>query len=378
MAKMFVHYKGTKEAFIAAGLPSQYTNSIVFIKGGEDGTGAAIYTRGNYYANVEEALAALKYFGKIKAGDNVAQAAGPDGIITFTADDPASVAVKVDERGVHLALTDEFKTAVNTTLPNRIAAIEGDYLKAADKTELEGKVNTALADAKKYTDDEVSRIVADSGSGLVGSAGDTSSADTIYGAKKYADEKAAAAQAAAEATAAADATGKVDAAKAEIKGTTDALEGRVASNESAIATLNGEDAGKSAREIVQDEVAKQLTSENITESFDTLKEMAEYLSSHPQDVTDMNAAIAAADTKAAQGVSDAAAAKSAADAAQAAADAAQQAVDAVTADYLKAADKTELQGNIDKKVAQADYDTKIAALEAKDAELEAMWGWEEL
>jgi hypothetical protein len=49
----------------------------------------------------------------------------------------------------------------------------------------------------------------------------------------------------------------------------------------------------SARAIVQDEVAKQLTSENISDSFDTLKEMAEWLSSHPEDVQEMNDAIGA-------------------------------------------------------------------------------------
>ena len=47
----------------------------------------------------------------------------------------------------------------------------------------------------------------------------------------------------------------------------------------------------SVREIVQDEVALQLESENISDSFDTLKEMAEWLSSHPEDVTAMNDAI---------------------------------------------------------------------------------------
>lgn len=38
-------------------------------------------------------------------------------------------------------------------------------------------------------------------------------------------------------------------------------------------------------------------------------------------------------------------------------------VGAIEGDYLKAADKTELQGNIDAKVAQSAYDTKVAALE---------------
>lgn len=43
-------------------------------------------------------------------------------------------------------------------------------------------------------------------------------------------------------------------------------------------------------------------------------------------------------------------------------------VDTIEDDYLKSSDKTELQGNIDKKVAQSDYDTKIAALEKADTD----------
>jgi hypothetical protein len=50
MGKMFVHYGGTVEAFKS--IASQYDNKIVFIKGGENGEGAAIYTHGKYYANV--------------------------------------------------------------------------------------------------------------------------------------------------------------------------------------------------------------------------------------------------------------------------------------------------------------------------------------
>lgn len=58
-----------------------------------------------------------------------------------------------------------------------------------------------------------------------------------------------------------------------------------------VTTLIGSDANMSARAIVQDEVAKQLESEKISDSFDTLKEMAEYLSGHPNTVTEMNEAI---------------------------------------------------------------------------------------
>ena len=66
--------------------------------------------------------------------------------------------------------------------------------------------------------------------------------------------------------------------------------------------------------------------------------------------------ITTAQAQADKGVSDAAAAKAVAD--------------AIAADYLKADDKTELQGNIDKKVDQTTYDTKVAALESADTTLQ--------
>lgn len=58
-------------------------------------------------------------------------------------------------------------------------------------------------------------------------------------------------------------------------------------------TLIGSDVNMSARDIVKAEVLAQLDSEKISDSFDTLTEMAEWLSSHPQDVTDMNGLISA-------------------------------------------------------------------------------------
>lgn len=438
MAKMFVHYSGTKAAFIAAGLPTTYNNSIVFIKGGEDGTGACVYTHGNYYGNVAEMLAALKYFTSISAGGKTAQAAGPNGTINFTADDPASVSIVVDSTGVHFALTDEFKSAVNTVLPGRIATIEGDYLKSADKTELQGAISTALAEAKQYTDDEVADIVAGANEALIGTAEDTSDKNTIYGAKKYADEKAAAAQSAAEATAAGDATSKVNAAKEEIKGTTDALggriktieddyltsadkteiteaasalEGRVKANEDAIGVLNGEGEG-SVKKQVADAVAGVVAS--APEDFDTLKEVADWIASDTTGAAKMQADIAklqgddTVDGSVAKTVKDAVAAEAeiarAAEEANADAIATEKGrVDGIVADYLKAADKSELQGNIDavSEVANAaapqattytktEVDGLISTSEGKltdyykksetysKSEVDAMWAWEEL
>ena len=437
-SKMFVHYSGTKAAFIAAGLPSQYTNKIVFIKGGENGTGACVYTHGNYYANVEEAIAALKFFSKVSANGVTAEAAGNNGIINFTADDPASVSVKVDSTGVHFGLTDEFKTAVNTTLPNRIKAVEDDYLKSADKTELEGKVAAALAEAKGYTDTKVGEVVDAANEALIGAQGDASTADTIYGAKKHAEEKAAAAQAAAEGTAAADATAKVNAAKEELNGTISGVEGRVKAieddyltsadkqeitgaasalevrvkaNEDAIGVLNGEGEG-SVKKQVSDAIAGVVAS--APEDFDTLKEVADWIASDTTGAAKMQADIARLDGAATvdgsvkKQIKDAVAAE--AQIARAAEkqnaddiDAAEGRIKAIEDDYLKAADKTALQGSIDAVSAVAnaaapqattytktEVDGLIGSAEGKladyykksetysKAEVDAMWDWEEL
>ena len=162
-SKMFVHYSGTKAAFIAAGLPATYTNKIVFISGDKAGNGAAVYTHGKYYGNLEEAIVALKFFSKISAGGTTAEAAGNNGTINFSADDPASVEVKVDSTGVHFGLTNAFKQAVNTDLPNRIKAIEDDYLTSADNTAIEGKISAAqqAAEAKAQAEREQYRELVD-------------------------------------------------------------------------------------------------------------------------------------------------------------------------------------------------------------------------
>lgn len=85
----------------------------------------------------------------------------------------------------------------------------------------------------------------------------------------------------------------IDAMDEAYKAADQGLQGSINEVSGKVTTLIGDDADMSARAIVIDEVAKQLKSENISESFDTLKEMAEYLSSHPQTVTDMNNAIEA-------------------------------------------------------------------------------------
>lgn len=70
-----------------------------------------------------------------------------------------------------------------------------------------------------------------------------------------------------------------------------ALTGRVTTVEGQVTTLIGSDASKSARTIAAEEVAKIVA--NADESYDTLKEIADWISSHKTDATAMNSAITA-------------------------------------------------------------------------------------
>ena len=125
ITKMFVNYSGTLAEFKVAKsgntlLSELYNKSIVFI-----GNGEAVYTHGKYYGDVKDALAALtstveglKYFSGIRTVDSEgketkATAANKDGVITFAATDPASVAVEVTSQGVTIGLTPEFVNKVN-------------------------------------------------------------------------------------------------------------------------------------------------------------------------------------------------------------------------------------------------------------------------
>lgn len=77
----------------------------------------------------------------------------------------------------------------------------------------------------------------------------------------------------------------------------EALAGRVTTVEGSVATLIGEDAGKSARTIANEELAKQLIPEAAQESLDTLAEIAAWIQEHPGDASAMNEAITALQNK---------------------------------------------------------------------------------
>ena len=438
MSKMFVHYSGTVAEFKAAQLESTYINHIVFIKGGEDGTGEAVYTHGNYFANVKEALASLqtkvdglKYFSKVSDGTTTASVASADGTITIMGEDPTITTV-IDTTGIKIGLSDEFKKSVNEDLPADIAEVDAK-LGAKDAVAATGAEATAFGRIKN-----LETIVA----GLTGSeGGEVESVDAkitnainaldvsalegdfvasvsqvdgkieaTMGTFNF-DEKGAAA--AAQAAAAADAQAKADAAQAaaiadaagkyQVKGDYEAAGAAAAVQSSLDAEILRAKAAEEANaSAIATEKARMdafmLDADVQGQAVDTLKEIQAYITSDGSAAAEMTASIAAAQSAAdkAQGEVDAlesvvAGVKSTADAAatqvalQAEIDRAtgvegglETRLSTIEGDYLKAEDKTELQNNINAKVAQSDYDTKIAALEAKDAELEGFWAWEEL
>lgn len=60
---------------------------------------------------------------------------------------------------------------------------------------------------------------------------------------------------------------------------------------SSVATLIGDDAGKSVATIAAEKVAELLIPENADESLDTLQEIATWIQTHPGDVAEMNSDI---------------------------------------------------------------------------------------
>lgn len=422
-SKMFVHYKGTVAAFKAAGLEEQYKNHIVFIKGGEaDGKGEAVYTHGQYYGNVKDALAALqtkvdgmKYFSKISDGTTTASVVSAEGTITIKGEDPAIVTL-IDKEGLKIGLSDTFKTAVNTTLPNAIDAVEEALGSKEDAADVNGSAFARIANLTEIVSDLTGGSAESVGSQIT-NAINKLDVDAIEGDYVASISQADGKIVPVMGTFAFDEEGAAAQALQDAKDYADGLAGNYDASGSAAAVQGNLDTevlrAKAAEEANAAAIAAEkarmdafmLDADVQGQAVDTLKEIQAYITSDGSAAQEMLAAIEAAQgaADAAQGEVDAleevvAGVKATADAAatQVAlqaeidrADAAEKAnaaaiktnadaIDAIEADYLKSADKTELQGNIDAKVAQSEYDTKIAALEAKYAELEGFWAWEEL
>ena len=157
-----------------------------------------------------------------------------------------------------------------------VEVIKGDYLKAADKTELQDAIDVVAgvanaAATKAALEEEVGRAQGEEAriEGLVtaeverATKAEKDNADAI---KAISDDYLKAAD------------------KIELQDNIDVVAGKVT-------TLVGEDANKSVRTIANEELAKQLIADNAAESLDTLAEIAAWIQSHPEDAAAMNKAI---------------------------------------------------------------------------------------
>lgn len=431
MAKMFVHYSGTVEAFKS--IASQYDNKIVFIKGGENGEGAAIYTHGKYYGDVKEALTALqqtvgglKYFTSIKAGDKTASATGKDGVITFNAADPAQVSVDVDANGVNIGLATKFtdEVAANTSglaaeitrateAEGKIRADLGTKDDTADKATAFGRIAQLVAEIEAMTggngsiadqinaaltllsedakegdyvasiSQENGKIVATMGNFNFDEAGAAAAAETA--AKAYADTQANAAKEAAIA----DAADKYqEKGNYEAAGAAAVVQGNLDTEIARAEAKEGELAEAIAAEKARMD-AFMLSADVTEKAVDTLKEIQEYITSDgaaaEEMVANISAAQAAADNAQSEvdalesvvagvkATADAAATQDALNAEIDRADKAEKAnaaaIKAIVDDYLVGQDRTDLEGMISGKVDQSAYNTKMAELAKADSDI---------
>lgn len=241
----FIYYTGTILDFQARTDKSDFDNSIVFIKGGTNGTGAAIYTHGSYFANVKDindTLGGLKYISKIRVGNTTAEANGKDAILEFVPVDPTTIAVDASSGKVTIGLTKDFTDKVN------------------------GKAD-------------------------VGTSSDTASSNTIYGVKKYSD--------AAVLTAIQDLDStkeSSDGAKVKVKVTeTDGKITAVNVTETDIASAA---TLKEVKDIVDAFFKDADMSETVDQYKDTLKELQSYIKSDVADAAKFTQDIATAQSTA--------------------------------------------------------------------------------
>lgn len=196
-----------------------------------------------------------------------------------------------------------------SALNGKVTSLEGLVGNTAVATQIQNAIND-LDLANTY---EAKGAAEAAKTAIIGKDGDTSDKDTIYGAKAYAKAQAdgkdaaiaAAKKAGDDAQVVVDAlSGKVgevpenktvvqmiSEAKATAEADHNSLYICIASADDKATTLMGSDVNKSARTIASEEVAKIVA--GADESYDTLKEIADWISSHKTDATAMNSAITA-------------------------------------------------------------------------------------
>ena len=245
---------------------------------------------------------------------------------TFTHDTAKNVVEYINAKTTGIATSGNLEALAQrvTAAEGDINVIEADYLKAADKTELSNAIAAEKSRAEGIEGGLETRLAA------------------------------------------------VEAFEGDWDHDKIALMDNIVGVDARVTTLEGDDAGKSVRTIANEELAKQLIADGAAESLDTLTEIAAWIQAHPEDASAMNAAIEALQAKVDTGDKTVSAYVTAAIDALAIGDYAKAAdltalasrVKAVEDDYLKAADKTELNDAIALKADKTALDAVSAVANA--------------
>lgn len=254
--KMFVKYSGTKAQFMATSKPTDYNDKVVFI-----GNGECIYTKGMYFANFAELIAALNYVKGVSVGGKQYNAAQGGGYVAFGASDPATVAVNAGQDGISIGLTGAFINKVNDTATNL-----GTSADAADKNgsafariaNLAALVADLTGGSTDSIEGQITNAINALRTEIVGTLGD----DDAQTLQAINDE--------------------LDALGLSIKTNADAID----AVEADIATLNGNDAteGSVAKQI-KDAINDFATKVSDDNTVNTFKELVDYAAENAADLS---------------------------------------------------------------------------------------------
>lgn len=246
----------------------------------------------------------------LDTGATSIEVVGDGNAVTAASYDPATRKITLT-KGATYTTADDVDSAIGLAI-GELGNKEGDTPYANVKDYVDTKIADvvagsieglgALASKDKVAESDLEATLATkiNGKANVGTADDPSDMDTLKGAKKYADEKAAAVQTEVDALEAK--VGTVPESKTVVQMIEEAQEAatyddteiksKVQANTDAIGVLNGEATVEgSVKKTVADEIAKVVA--GAPESFDTLKELSDWIATHGQDATEMNSAIVA-------------------------------------------------------------------------------------
>ena len=246
----------------------------------------------------------------LDTGATSIEVVGDGNAVTAASYDPATRKITLT-KGATYTTADDVDSAIGLAI-GELGNKEGDTPYANVKDYVDTKIADvvagsieglgALASKDKVAESDLEATLATkiNGKANVGTADDTSDMDTLKGAKKYADEKAAAVQT--EVDALETKVGTVPESKTVVQMIEEAQEAatyddteiksKVQANTDAIGVLNGEATVEgSVKKTVADEIAKVVA--GAPESFDTLKELSDWIATHGQDAAEMNSAIVA-------------------------------------------------------------------------------------